>query len=45
MRIKQTLKAHWKLIVLPPVVVLILVIILFILTKGRADRPFVYAIN
>jgi hypothetical protein len=44
-KLKEIFKAHWKLIVIPSVLVLIALIALFWLTKGQVDRPFVYAVN
>jgi Na+/H+-dicarboxylate symporter len=44
-KLKDIFRTHWKLIVIPSVIVLLVLIALFILTKGQADRPFAYAIN
>ena len=44
-KLKEIFKTHWKLIVIPSVIVLVALIALFLLTKGQVDQPFVYAIN
>jgi hypothetical protein len=44
-KLKELFQSHWKLLIIPPVLILIAVLILFLLTKRQVDRPFVYAIN